>query len=136
MFAQEVTEKGICGGACAGYAVYPDENALFENKGLLDRADRLVEMARAAVINGSEAVKRHVEIFALGMEYLRLYEKKDASPDEGEIDRFMRKITLMGSKSIRAFSTMDLFENQPQRVGLLGLKPFRKSMPPPYVGEI
>ncbi|MCL2159312.1 MAG: DUF4838 domain-containing protein [Oscillospiraceae bacterium] len=114
LFAREVTEKDICVGTFA----HPDNPAYSEE--MLNKAEELVKKAREAVMFENETVKRHVEIFALGIEYTRLWNKKDADPDAAEVDLFLRKCTNLGMSHIREWSRLNLLEDQSERLVLLG----------------
>ena len=114
LFADEVTQKDICVGTFA----HPD-NAVYSAE-MLDKAEKLVEKAREAVLYEGETVRRHVEIFALGIEYTRLWNKKGTCPDSAEVDRFIRKCTETGMTHIREWCALNLFETQPDRLGLVG----------------
>lgn len=113
LFAKEVKEKDICVGTFAE----PDNYVYSEN--ILNKAEFLVKKAKEAVLYESETVKNHVEIFALGIEYTRLF-KKRAEADGAEVDRFLRKCSNMGMTHIREWNLLNLFENQVQRQTLLG----------------
>ncbi|MCL1794113.1 MAG: DUF4838 domain-containing protein [Oscillospiraceae bacterium] len=116
LFAGEVTAKDICVGTFA----HP-ENPAYSGE-ILDKAEKLAEKAKESVSHENETVRRHVEIFALGMEYTRLWNKKDKNPDSAEVDCFIRKCMDTGMTHIREWSTLNLFENQPERLVLLGKK--------------
>ena len=116
LFAGEVTKKDICVGTFA----HPDNPAYSED--ILNKAEKLVGKAKEAVLCETETVKRHVEIFALGIEYTRLWLKKDKNPDSAEVDRFIRKCMDTGMTHIREWSALNLFENQGERLVLLGKK--------------
>ena len=115
LFAGEVVNKDICVGTFA----HPDNAAYSED--VLNRAEKLVEKAKEAVLYEDDMIKHHVEIFALGIEYTRLYNKrKSGEANQQEVDCFIRKCMCMGMTHIREWHPLTLFENQPQRVALLG----------------
>ena len=116
LFAGEAVQKDICVGTFA----HPDNPVYSED--VLDKAGKLVEKAREAVLYESEIIRRHVEIFALGIEYTKLWNKKGANPDSAEVDRFIRKCIDTGMTHIREWSTVNVFENQSERAALLGQK--------------
>jgi len=126
MLHNEVEEKDICGGACAAWCAYP-ENPLF-SKEILGRMDKLMAGIKEATMYESDLIKRHIEIFALGLEYIHVYNKKDTNPDPDEVDGFIRKCKILGMSTLRGFSQLHFFENHPQRIALLGLKGHRESM--------
>ncbi|MCL2775355.1 MAG: DUF4838 domain-containing protein [Oscillospiraceae bacterium] len=114
LFAEEVISKNICVGTFA----YPDNPVYSED--ILNKAEKLVAKAKEAVLYEDDMIKYHVEIFALGIEYTRLFNKRYANPNSEEIDRFIRKCTSMGITHIREWSVLNLFENQPERMAMLG----------------
>ena len=116
LFVGEVLQKDICVGTFA----HPDNPVYSES--LLNKAGMLVQKAKDAVLYESEIIRRHVEIFALGMEYTKLWNKKDANPDAAEVDLFIRKCMDTGMTHIREWSTVNVFENQSERAALLGQK--------------
>ena len=114
LFADEVMGKDICVGTFA----YPD-NPVYSDE-ILDKAENLVKKAKEAVSCESDIIKHHVEIFALGIEYTRLFNKRHTDADSDEIDCFIRKCTAMGLTHIREWSVLNLLENQPERLTLQG----------------
>ena len=114
LFAQEVISKDICVGTFA----FPD-NPVYSDE-ILSKAENLVAKARESVIYDGDMVKYHVEIFALGIEYTRLFNKRSNNPDSGEVDRFIRKCIDLGTTHIREASLLNLLETQNERKVLLG----------------
>ncbi|MCL2099107.1 MAG: DUF4838 domain-containing protein [Oscillospiraceae bacterium] len=115
LFANEVTSKDICVGTFAE----PDNPVYSEE--ILNKAEKLVKKAREAVLYENDIIKFHVEIFALGTEYTRLYKNKNSAyPCGAEVDCFIRKCKAMGMTHIREWHILNLFEDQPQRRMLLG----------------
>jgi hypothetical protein len=86
---------------------------------MLCKAENLAEKAKEAALYDNEMVRCHVEIFALGIEYTRLWNKKSTNPDAAEVDRFIRKCTDTGMTHIREWCALNLFEDQSDRMGLI-----------------
>ncbi|MCL1857638.1 MAG: DUF4838 domain-containing protein [Oscillospiraceae bacterium] len=114
LFAAEVINKDICVGTFA----FPDNPVYSED--ILNKAEKLVKKAKEAVLYESDITKNHVEIFALGIEYTRLFNKRHTGADSNEIDCFIRKCTVMGITHIREWSVLNLLENQSERMTLMG----------------
>ena len=116
LFVEEVMSKDICVGTFA----FPDNPVYSEE--ILSKAEKLVAKAREAVLYDDDMVKHHVEIFALGIEYTRLFNKRQTDANSDEVDCFIRKCVSMGMTHIREWSSINLFENQSERLVLLGKK--------------
>ena len=114
LFADEVVSKDICVGTFA----YPDNPVYSEE--VLGRAEILAAKAKEAVFYDGGTAKYHVEIFALGIEYTRLFNKRGDDPDDRAVDCFIRKCVSLGTTHIREGSVLNLLENQRERMALLG----------------